>query len=64
MIESTITKTVRTITDDTNPRIYFVQHRCAKCGNWVDEEDTVWTPNWSNGSPYHMDCAPEEITDV
>lgn len=49
----------RTITDDTNPRVHFVEHRCARCRDWVPDDDTVWVPNWSAGKPYHVDCAPE-----
>ena len=50
----------RVITDDQNPRIHIVEHKCAQCKNWVNEDDTVWVPNWSEGHPFHTDCAPAE----
>lgn len=53
----------RTTTDDANLRIHIVEHKCAHCLSWVHEDDTVWVPNWSEGKPYHMDCAPNEEGD-
>lgn len=53
----------RVITDDQNPRIHVVEHKCARCRFWMHEDDTVWVPNWSEGKPYHTDCAPAEEED-
>lgn len=53
----------RTITDDNNPRIYYKEWLCAKCGGWIHEDDVEWTlptdlSGPDLGKPYHLDCLP------
>jgi len=56
----------REIINDENPRAYLREWKCAECGEWLDEQDTVWI-NPENGiatmegNPYHTFCAPDEI---
>jgi hypothetical protein len=53
------THNVRTTQDDMNPRIYLTEYKCAACGAWNSEDDTVWIPDGS-GLAYCVDCAPEQ----
>lgn len=59
MIQVKETANIREVFDDENARIYQRSFRCAGCGEWVEEDDTVWIPTWKDGNPYHMDCAPD-----
>jgi len=63
MIQINEKGTVRIVYDDENPRIYSTEYRCKGCNEWVDAEDTVWIPNFSEGEPFHVDCAPPEEED-
>ena len=54
----------RTVSDDYNPRIHYREYRCARCGDWVVEDETYWfdsegQPNTNTGKPYHSGCEPE-----
>jgi hypothetical protein len=59
---------VREITDNFNPRIYSREFKCHACGEWVEEDDTVWIDPITckatmEGAPYHVSCAPGELED-
>lgn len=59
-------KKVREIFDEFNPRASLIQYKCHECGEWVDEDDTVWIdPKTHNatmeGAAYHVSCAPGEL---
>jgi len=53
--------------DEFSGRIYRVEWKCAACGEWESEEEVVWidpqtgeATTSDRGSPFHVDCAPEE----
>ena len=65
-IQITETTYVRTTIDTMNPRIHITEYKCAVCGEWIDEEDTVWldadgeASTADDAKAYHLDCAPEQ----
>lgn len=50
----------RSFLDTFSGRVYRTEYRCAHCAKWVEEEDTVWIPNWSTGKPHHVECGPDQ----
>jgi hypothetical protein len=66
MIEITYNKkrTIRTIADDLNPRIYYQEFSCKGCGIWINEDGVIWADEKGNltmhGNPYCDNCLPTE----
>lgn len=50
----------RSFLDVFSGRVHRTVYRCAHCAKWVEDENTVWIPDWNTGSAYHVECAPEE----
>ena len=58
-------KTVKTISDDLNPRIYYTEYACECCGVWLREDEIIWALpngelNTDKGNPYCDNCLPIE----
>jgi hypothetical protein len=58
-------KTIRTISDDENPRIYYTEYACYTCGSWLREDEVIWakedgTLDTDKGNPYCDCCLPSE----
>lgn len=60
MIKVTENGFVRKVQDDMNPRIFREEFKCANCGDWVDQDEVVWVPDWETGQPYHVECAGDQ----
>lgn len=54
-------KTVRETFDELNQRVYLKEIKCSICGEWFEYEEIIWVPKWSDGKPYCVACAPEEL---
>jgi hypothetical protein len=55
----------KTVEDDLKGRMHYVENKCFTCGEWVDEDDTVWALpngklNTDTGNPYCTSCVPCE----
>ena len=67
MIEIKERDGIKEVYDTDNPNLYQKYFKCAECGEWVEEDETLWvnpvtgkaTMRW--GKPYHDYCAPEEL---
>ena len=60
---------VRVVSDDMNPRIYYTEIRCTKCGGYtaVDDIDNRWYKDGDvvdsgtpGALPYCRECSPDE----
>ena len=51
-------RTVKTTQDTHNPRLNNTEYKCAACGDWANEDETIWVPGQRTGKPYHVGCAP------